>query len=297
MTWRAIARCFSSNSAVPIELVKLLRTKTGAPIVDCKNALMASALDLDGAHRHLRTMGLANAHKAAGRQTTQGVIALAQNNTGAVLVELQTETDFVAKNGLFLSLADTLSRIALEECEKTDSWVDPDVNKVQERAKDQFSDTLLAVRENIVLKSITGLYRRSGQTLSTYVHNKAALNSSLGQIGVMVTADNVENIADGRNIMQNIAMHIAVANPSYANLSDVPEQLIAAERAILADQLKHLGKPQKVLDGIIQGKLDKWKAEQVLIEQAYALGDGKQKVISLLNGIKIGGFSRKRIGE
>lgn len=282
----------TTAGSVPLDLIKALRARTNAPILQCKVALTASDGNLEQAHRHLRTIGLASAADEATRPTSQGVVACASDNRGAVMIELQTETDFVAKNSRFLSMAEHLSQVALKYCQRFDSWNNVNVHKIKEIAREDFADTLLALRENIVLSSIRGFPLAPEQKLATYIHNRSAAYDEIGQIGVIM-----RYTGDEEQIARQVAMHIAVAAPIYIRPSDIPDRVVEAERGILTNQALTLGKSPAVTEGIVQGKLKKWRSDQALLEQTFALGDEGKIISEMLGAIEINGFERMRIGE
>ncbi|CEO96173.1 Elongation factor Ts, mitochondrial [Plasmodiophora brassicae] len=284
-----------STSAVPVDLVRSLRAKTGAPIVDCQKALLEAKLDMDGAMRHLRTTGLARASKYEMRPTNQGVIALASGPEGAVLIELQSETDFVAQNEIFLKLAQSAAASALKQCTTSGDWAKPDVDAIKSGTEEAFTDALVALRENIVLSRAVGIPVPPGSLLASYVHNKKM--PGVGQIGVIaaLSGDKAAEIGD------KIAMHIAATSPTCIDAKDMPSAMVDAERTILLEQARLAipDKPQKILDSIVNGRLQKWISERVLLDQVFALGDAQRTIRAILSdhNATVNAFARLRIGE
>lgn len=284
--------CSTVTTSVPLDLIKSLRARTGAPIIECKQALMAASLDLEEAQRQLRLSGVTNASKYESRATNQGVIVVAHDLTGGVgvMVELTCETDFVAQNERFLSLADQAASVALAESTS-------DVERIRSHCQESFNDVQVALRENIVFRRAIQLQvaSKQGAILAAYVHNRAVNRSHIGQLAVLVATSGPSATTA---LADQVAMHIAASAPSCINQDDLPADLVAKERAILEEQVAELNKPAKLAAAIVEGRLAKWRAERTLLDQPYALGDGSQTVRQLLgSGVVVDGFVRMRIGE
>lgn len=270
--------------AVTATQVKELRERTGAGMMECKKALVETAGDMDAAIEHLRKAGLAQADKKAGRVAAEGKIALAitEDRRRAVLVEVNCETDFVAKDTGFNAFAEAVAAAAL-------STQASDVDQLMQAPLD--GGTVEEVRQALVAKIGENIQvRRMAQrttagALGSYVHG--------GKIGVLVdvTGGNSE-------LARDLAMHVAALNPAYVSENDVPEDVIAKEKEILAAQTEGSGKPPEIVEKIVAGRLRKRLAEITLLGQPF-VKDGDLTVARLLSqqGARVNGFSRLAVGE
>lgn len=270
--------------AVTAALVKELRERTGAGMMECKKALVETAGDLDAAIEHLRKAGLAQADKKAGRVAAEGRIALAVAPDGkrAAVVEINCETDFVARDENFNAFAESVAAKALA----LDSG---DIEhllqaSLGERTVEEARQALIAkIGENIQVRRM--VLRTTDGVLGHYVHG--------GKIGVLV--DLIGGTAD---LARDLAMHVAALNPAYVAEADVPPEVIAKEREILAAQAGGSGKPAEIIEKMIAGRLRKQLAEITLLGQPF-VKDGDVTVGKLLaqSGATVAGFSRMAVGE
>jgi len=245
---------------ITASLVKELREKTGVGLMDCKKALTQSEGNFDNAIKYLREKGLANASKKAERSTNEGKIFIATNEKKATILELNCETDFVAKNTDFITLGNKITSDILNN-EIQD-------NNIEKINKEEISNHILKLGENITIKQFQTIH--TNNELASYIHSN-------GKIGVIVTFSNTIDLEIGKNI----AMHIAATNPIYIKPEDVKEDDIKNEKEIIQKQSQSEGKPDNVIEKIIEGRLNKFYKEICLNEQAY-IKDDKQSIKQIL---------------
>lgn len=281
-------------------LVKSLREKTGAGMMDCKKALVATDGDLESALDWLRKEGL-GAAKRAGRLTAEGLVAVALEAGKGALVEVNCETDFVARNAAFQTLVRDVSRLALD--------LGPDVETLKalrggdgaQRLDERIAGLIAKVGENVTLRRAAMLRVEEG-VVASYVHG--ALAPGLGRIGVLVTLESSAPADKLDPLGHHLAMHVAAASPEAISVDDVDPEALARERAVLRDQARALGKPEAIIEKMIEGRLKKYYQEVVLLEQVYVV-DGERRVRTVLEeaakefgaSVKVGGFVRFALGE
>ena len=270
--------------AVTAAMVKELRERTGAGMMECKKALVETSGDIEAAVEHLRKSGLAQADKKASRVAAEGKIALSVSEDGkqAVMVEVNCETDFVAKDNSFLAFASAVAANALADNPA-------DVDALMNTSID--GDTVELARQALVSKigeniQVRRFVRASTDgTLGAYLHG--------GKIGVLV------DLAGGdENLARDLAMHVAALNPEFISADDVPEDIIAREKGILVAQAESSGKPQEIIEKMVSGRLRKHLAEITLLGQPF-VKDGDLTVAKLLdqNSASVNGFNRLAVGE
>jgi len=266
-------------------LVKELRERSGAGMMECKKALTENAGNIEAAMEHLRKTGLAKADKKAGRVAAEGRIVIAQNGGNAVLVEVNSETDFVGKDDNFVTFANTVAQIALEtgaaDVEALKAAAYPGGGTVEEARQ-----ALVAkVGENVQVRRLAAV--KGTNNVGGYVHG--------GRIGVLV-----EIKGGSEEIARGVAMHIAAMNPAYLSAAQVPAEFLAKEKEIALGQVsdKDKTKPADILEKIISGKVNKIVSEITLVGQAYAL-DSNVTVEAALKkeGAEVLGFQRIAVGE
>jgi elongation factor Ts len=268
---------------ITASLVKELRERTGAGMMECKKALTESNGDIQAAADALRKSGLAKADKKASRVAAEGRIAMAQAPGKAVLVEINSETDFVAKDGNFLAFTDEVARVALES-----GAADVDTLKSArlgsgESIEEARSSLIAKVGENVQVRRMARM--ESGNTIGAYVHG--------GRIGVLV-----EVKGGNDDLARGLAMHVAAMNPPYVSPAHVPADFVAHEKEIALAQVKDSGKPPEILEKMVAGKIAKTLAEISLTGQPYVL-DTNQTVEAALKaaGAEVLGFVRLAVGE
>ncbi len=285
-------------SVISAALVKELRDKTGAGMMDCKAALNETGGDIEAAIDWLRTKGLAKAAKKAGRTAAEGLVAIATEGTSGVIVEVNAETDFVAKNEQFQSLARAIAGVALtvgDDVEAIRAAAYPGGGTVEEA----IANAIATIGENMALRRARTLTVSEGM-IGSYLHN--ASGDGLGRIGVLVALQSPGKTDELAALGRQVAMHIAAANPVALDLAGVDAELLAREKAILAE--KNQGKPAHVLDKIIESGLKSYAKEHCLLDQVY-IHDGSKSVAQALKEaegrvggpIVLTGFVRFALGE
>lgn len=281
-------------------LVKELREKSGAGMMDCKKALAENNGDLDAAVDWLRKKGLASAAKKSGRAATEGLVAVAVNGSSGVVVEVNAETDFVARNEQFQAFVGKLAKKALEA--KGDIEALKAENIDGKPAQDQLTELVATIGENMTMRRL-GRLSVDGGVVSSYIHN--ALSPNLGKIGVLVAlksgaADKEKLQALGRQL----AMHVAAARPEALDVKDLDPALIERERNVIADQARASGKPEEIVQKMLEGRLRKYYEEVVLLNQVYVV-DGESKVADVIaraakelgSPVELTGYVRFQLGE
>jgi elongation factor Ts len=286
---------------ITASLVKELREKTGAGMMDCKKALTETSGDVEGAVDWLRKKGLAAAAKKAGRVAAEGLVAVATSDTVGAVVEVNSETDFVARNERFQAFANEAARQALTGVGDLGTLLQAQYPDTGRTIAEEVTHMVATIGENMNLRRISRIEVGSG-VVASYVHN--ALAPNLGKIGVLV---GLESTGDRDRLLElgkQIAMHIAAARPEAVNIEDVDSTALDRERSVLADQARASGKPEEIIAKMVEGRLRKYYEEVVLLEQVYVI-DGENKVRKVVETvakeigapIKVVGFTRYVLGE
>ena len=285
-------------AAITAGMVKELRDKTGAGMMDCKTALSAVDGDLEAAIDWLRTKGLAKAAKKAGRVAAEGLVAVAVSGHRGVVIELNSETDFVARNLEFQGLAHGIANVTLErggDAETVLAHHYPGGGTVA----DAVANAISTIGENMTLRRTAELKVTAG-IIGSYVHGAVA--DGLGKIGVIVALESTGKVDELAALGRQLAMHVAATSPVALDLASIDPEVLAREKAILAE--KNVGKPAHVLEKITESGLKSYAKEYCLLEQAY-IHDGSKSVGQVLKEIegKVGapvaltGFARFALGE
>jgi len=286
---------------ITASLVKELREKTGAGMMDCKKALTETSGDLEGAVDWLRKKGLAAAAKKAGRVAAEGLVAVATTDTVGAAVEVNSETDFVARNERFQAFANEAARQALTGNGDLDALLQAQYPETGRTIGEEVTHMVATIGENMNLRRIARIEVGSG-VVASYVHN--ALAPNLGKIGVLVGLESTGDRTRLAELGRQIAMHIAAARPEAVNIEDVDSTALDRERNVLADQARASGKPEEIIAKMVEGRLRKYYEEVELLEQVYVI-DGENKVRKVVETvakeigapIKIVGFTRFVLGE
>jgi elongation factor Ts len=281
--------------------VKELRDKTGAGMMDCKAALNETGGDMEAAVDWLRAKGLAKAAKKAGRVAAEGLIGLAADAKEAALVEVNSETDFVARNNTFQDMVRTIASDALKAKGDVERLAAAKFGGGKISVADHLKEMVGSIGENMSLRRSVHLGVKDG-AIGTYMHN--TLSPGLGKIGVIVAIESKGAVEALKGFGKQVAMHIAAANPQSIDVGDLDPALVERERAVLAEQAKESGKPAAVIDKMVEGRLRKYYEEVVLLSQAFvhdpettvakALADAEKEAGA---PIKITGFYRFALGE
>ena len=286
-------------SEITAEKVKNLREISGAGMMDCKKALAENGGDMDTALDWLRKKGIAAAAKKSGRVAADGAVAVAVYDNKGVVVELNSETDFVAKNDKFQTITKEIVEAA-----KTVSTVDALKSAVLAGGKtvqDSITETVAIIGENINLRRMSKVEAKNG-IVSSYVHNQ--IIPGIGKIGILVAMESTGNKEKLAALGKQIAMHIAAARPDALNIADVDGAAVEREKAIFSEQAAASGKPAGVIEKMVEGRIRKYYEEVVLMEQLFVI-DGKTKISEVLKQaeadigapVSISSFIRYNVGE
>ena len=250
--------------------VKNLRDMTGAGFLDCQKALEANDQSIEKSIVYLRKKGLAKANKKSSRQTNEGAIGLYSNEAKTVLIQINTETDFAAKNEVFLNFMNEIGGFALEVDNiniSLESFV-----KLSFRNKiisEYFTDIITKIGENIILSQLIIVPNNDGCMISTYIHN--AYKKNIGKIAVVLKSKINEIDEESKIFGKNLCMHIAASKPFALSIENLNKNLIKKEREIQIETIKSSGKPNNILEKILEGKMKKFYSDSVLLEQPYIL--------------------------
>ena len=280
--------------------VKELREQSGAGMMDCKKALTENNGELEAAIDWLRKNGLAAAAKKAGRAAADGLVGMVVDGQIGALVEINAETDFVGRNETFQEFVAKTAAIALENGETADTLKAAtfDDGKTVDEA---VVDLVALIGENIGLRRATRLSVENGR-VAGYIHNQVA--PGMGKIGVLVALESTGDKTKLDELGRSLAMHVAAAQPEFLDVSSVDADALNREREVLADQARASGKPEEIVDKMVEGRLRKYYEEVVLLEQTYVI-DGETKVGKFVEGaagdvgapVAIAGFVRFTLGE
>jgi elongation factor Ts len=258
-------------------LVKELREKSGAGMMDCKKALAENNGDVEAAMDFLRKKGLASAAKKSGRAAAEGLVSVQQNGTSGIIIELNAETDFVARNDHFQKFLSDVTDIAAKKNITTiDALKAADLGgKTVELT---LTELIANIGEHMNLRRMQALSVKDG-IVSTYVHN--ALVPNRGKIGVLVALESTGDKDKLAALGRQLAMHIAAARPESLDVASLDQELIARERAIYEDKAKQSGKPADIVGKMVEGSLRKYYEQVVLMEQTYII-DGATKISAVI---------------
>ena len=284
---------------ITAQMVKELRERTGAGMMDCKAALEETGGDMEQAVDLLRKKGLAKAAKKAGRVAAEGLIGLALDGTKGVVVEVNSETDFVARNEEFQNLVRSIANVAIE--------VGTDVEAIKSAKSggvtmaDAIANAVAKIGENMTLRRAASLSVGSG-AIGSYVHS--AVSDGLGKISVLVALESTGNTEELSRLGRMVAMHVAATNPQAVDSSGLDPDAVRREKDVLSEKAKAQGKPANVIDKIVESGLKTFYKEVCLLDQAYVHDDKKSVAQALKDAegkvgapIKLTGFVRYALGE
>ncbi|KAA3510229.1 elongation factor Ts [Agrobacterium vitis] len=282
-------------------MVKELREKTGAGMMDCKKALAENGGDMEASIDWLRAKGIAKADKKSGRTAAEGLIGIASAGTTAVVVEVNSETDFVARNDAFQDMVRGISAVALS----TDGTVDA-INAANYAATgktvaDSIKDAIATIGENMALRRATQLKVEDG-VVATYVHN--AVSDGLGKLGVLVALKSTGNKDALNTIGRQIAMHVAATNPLAVRAEEVDAAVAERERNVFIEQSRESGKPDNIIEKMVEGRMRKFFEDVALLSQAFVINPDLTVAAALKEAekdvgapIEITGIARLLLGE
>ena len=279
-------------------LVKDLREKSGAGMMDCKNALKETDGDIEAAIDWLRAKGLSKAAKKSGRVAAEGLVAVSVNGNRGVVVEVNSETDFVARNEEFQSLAKSIANVALEKGADVEALLGSHYPGGM-TVKDAISNAIATIGENMTLRRAAELHVGHG-VVSHYVHN--AISDGLGKIGVIVALESTGSTQALQALGRQVSMHVAASSPLALDSSSVDPSIVEREKAVLAE--KNASKPANVLEKIIDSGLKSYYKEICLVDQPFVIDPSKTVAVALKEAEKsvgapivLKGFVRFALGE
>ncbi len=281
--------------------IKELREKSGAGMMDCKKALTATDGNMEEAIDWLRKQGLSAVAKKSGRVAAEGLIGVTINNNSGAMVEINSETDFVARNELFQNFVKTCSTLVLSSKNDIEALQKLPFPNSDRTVNQELSNNIATIGENMNIRRVEFLEVSEG-ILVSYIHNNVA--DGLGRLGVLVA---LESKAENNNLLETgkqVAMHIAATSPKSLNIEDLDPQIVEREREVLIDQAMASGKPKEIAEKMVQGRMNKFYQEVVLNEQVFVV-DGETKIKDLIkklssdinHDVKIKGFKILKLGD
>ncbi|MEM6780801.1 MAG: translation elongation factor Ts [Pseudomonadota bacterium] len=285
--------------AVTAALVKELREKTGAGMMDAKKALEETNGDMEAAMDLMRKKGMAKADKKSSRTAADGLVALATSGTSGVAVELNAETDFVARNEEFQAFVRQVADVALSSADDVEALKTADMDG--KTVADSLTALIAKIGENMTIRRMQKISVSDG-VVSAYMHNAAAPN--LGKIGVLVALESTGDKAKLEELGKKIAMHVAAAFPKYLDRDSVDASELEKEKDIIREQAKAEGKPDDIIEKMLMGRMNKFYQEICLLDQVFVI-DGETKISKLLEQaegevgapVKLTGYARFQLGE
>ena len=286
--------------SVTAALVKELREKSGAGMMDCKKALGETGGDMDAAIDWLRTKGLATAAKKSGRVAAEGLVAIAVAGAKGAVVELNAETDFVARNTEFQGFATALAGLALDASD-INALMDANFPETGRTVAEELTQKIATIGENMSLRRMHKIEVSSGVVVP-YIHNTTA--DGLGRIGVLVGLQSDADAEMLNGLGKQLAMHIAATAPASLSVDNLDAELVAREREVLIEQAKSSGKPQEIAEKMVEGRMKKYYQEVVLLEQTSVI-DGETRIADVLtkagndsgSAVALTEFVRFNLGE
>ena len=286
---------------IKASLVKALREKTGAGMMDCKKALEENDSDMSASVDWLRAQGLSAAAKKSGRVTSEGLVGLAINISKGVLVEVNTETDFVARNEDFQEFVKALTNISLQGNDSVDDLNSAFYINSKNTVEETITNMIATIGENMHLRRVSVLESENG-VVSGYMHN--SLQPGLGKIGVLLALDSLGDKQELEALGKQLAMHIAATNPQALSRETIDSSELEREKRVLTEQARESGKPDEIINKMVEGRLRKYYEEVCLLEQIFVI-DGETRISEVINEasdkidapITISGFSRFALGE
>ena len=287
--------------ALSASIIKELRQKSGAGMMDCKKALIQTDGNMEEAIDWLRKQGLSAVEKKSGRVAAEGLIGITIKNNSGAMVEINSETDFVARNELFQNFVKTCSTLVLSSKNDIEALKNLPFPNSDRTVNEELANNIATIGENMNIRRVEFLEVSEGIVVS-YVHNNVA--DGLGRLGVLVA---LESKAENNNLLETgkqVAMHIAATSPKSLNIEDLDPVIVEREREVLIDQAMASGKPKEIAEKMVQGRMNKFYQEVVLNEQVSVV-DGETKIKDLIkklssdinHDVKIKGFKILKLGD
>ena len=282
-------------------IIKELRDKSGAGMMDCKKALIETDGNMEQAIDWLRKQGLSAVEKKSGRVAAEGLIGVTINNNFGAMIEVNSETDFVARNDLFQNFVKTCSNLVLSSKNDINALQNLPFPNTDRTVKQELANNIATIGENMNIRRVEFLEVSEG-ILVSYVHNSVA--DGLGRLGVLVSLESKAKNNDLLEIGKQVAMHIAATSPKSLNIEDLDPEIVEREKQVLIDQAMSSGKPKEIAEKMVQGRMNKFYQEVVLNEQVSVV-DGETKIKDLVNklssdinhDVKIKGFKILKLGD
>ena len=276
-------------------LVRELRDKTGAGMMDCKKALVESAADMEAAIDWLRKKGLSAAAKKSGRVAAEGLVGVATGPQVGAMVEVNAETDFVARNEHFQQFVAELAGLALVFGDDVEQLKHAEYPGSKYSVQQKLNDLIATIGENMTIRRAKRFEVANG-AVASYVHN--AIRPGLGKIGVLVALEGQSELAVLEQLGRQIGMHVAAARPEALDAGAVDPSALEREKAVLAEQARASGKPEAIIAKMVEGRIRKYYEEVVLLEQVW-VHDGETRVKEVVKkaGGDLTGFARFQLGE
>ena len=261
--------------------IKDLREMTGAGFLDCKKALEENDYDIDNSVSFLRKKGLAKANKKSSREAKEGAVGIYFNENIVSIIQINTETDFAAKNEIFLNFMDKIGKFSLSRNDHN-LTLSSFNNLVFEKSTvdDHFKDIISKIGENIILSKLIFIKINEKLMISSYIHNSYRKN--IGKIAVVLKANVIENNEESKVLGKNLCMHIAASKPLALDTDSLDKELIKKEKEIQLETIKSSGKPDHIIEKILEGKMKKFYSESTFLNQKYIL-DPDKTILEVLN--------------
>jgi elongation factor Ts len=282
-------------AAITAGLVKDLREKTGAGMMDCKKALIETDGEIEPAIDWLRKKGLAAAAKKSGRVAAEGLVGVASATNRAAIVEVNAETDFVARNETFQEFVAKVAEIVLQigdDLDAVNAAPFPDTGRT---VAEELTHLVATIGENMTIRRAKVLSVSQG-VVATYMHK--ALRPGLGQIGVLAAVEGSGELAALETLGRQVGMHVAAARPEALDIDAVDPAALDRERAVLSEQARTSGKPEAIIEKMVEGRIRKYYEEVVLLEQIWVHdGESRVRAVAKKAGVTLTGFVRFQLGE
>jgi elongation factor Ts len=282
-------------AAISAALVKDLRDKTGAGMMDCKKALTETEGDIESAVDWLRKKGLAAAAKKSGRIAAEGLVGVASAPLKAAVVEVNAETDFVARNETFQEFVATVAQFALTVGDDLDAINAAPFGDTGRTVAEQLTHLIATIGENMTIRRAAVLSVPKG-VVATYMHQ--ALKPGLGKIGVLAAVEADGELTALEILGRQVGMHVAAARPEALDIDSVDPAALERERAVLTEQARASGKPEAIIEKMVEGRIRKYYEEVVLLEQIWVHdGESRVRAVARKAGVTLTGFVRFALGE
>ncbi len=288
-------------AGITAAMVKELREKTGAGMMDCKTALTENDGNVEAATDWLRTKGLAKAAKKSGRVAAEGLVGISGDASRGAVVEINSETDFVARNEQFQAMVRNIAALALEAAGDMDALLAADYPESGKTVADYVTEAIGTIGENMSVRRTAQLGVENG-VVASYIHN--AVGDGLGKIGVLVALESTGDKEKLNAFGKQLAMHIAATNPLSLSTDDLDADVVERERAVLIEQARESGKPENIIEKMVEGRIRKFYEEVVLLSQIFVI-DGETRIEKAIENlgeeagapVKLTGFVRFELGE